>query len=360
MKIVVAMSGGVDSSVAALLLKQQGYQIIGISLRLTDNSEQKDKNRCCSFNDLTDARQVCDQLSIPFYVIDLRREFLENVIKPFALIYKSGKTPIPCITCNDLIKFGYLYKTAIKLKAQLATGHYAKIISYKGVLTIARPVDKTRDQTYYLYGTNSEIIQNLHFPLGIFHKREIREIAKQNQIKVYSKSDSNEICFVPNGNHATIVEKYAANIPAGSLINTDLTTISKHEGIHNFTIGQRRGLKIGGLKERSYVVDINPISNDVTIGSRSHLSCSKIKINKINILVPTSMWPKIVYVQIRSQHVAQRAHWQAIKDHNEIYLTFLESIFSISLGQSSAIYDENILLGGGIINGRLDGDFPRE
>lgn len=357
MKTVIAMSGGVDSSVAALLLKQRGHHVIGISLRLTEDSLKKQKGRCCSFNDLSDARQICNHLNIPFYVIDLQKKFKETVIKPFVQTYKNGQTPIPCIPCNDSIKFGYLYKIASNLGAKLATGHYAKIVNYKGILTISKPKDNSRDQTYYLYGINPNIIQNLYFPLGELYKKETREMAKLNGLKVFDKTDSNEICFVPDGKHAKIVEKYSKKIPTGNFVNTELEIISKHNGIHNFTIGQRRGLGINGTKHPLYVADINPISRDIIVSNHANLYCSKIKIGKVNTLVPMSMWPEIIYAQIRSQHKSQKARW--LLCDNELYFEFFEPIFAVALGQALVVYDENVLLGGGTITGRLDGFFPR-
>lgn len=360
MKIVVAMSGGVDSSVAALLLKEQGHEVIGVSLRLAPDdtgSLQKRQGRCCSIDDMTDARQVCDKLDIPFYAIDSRDKFKEAVFDPFVKAYRAGYTPIPCLACNHEVKFGDLYATAKALGAGLATGHYAKVVDYNGVKTLARPHDQARDQTYYLYGTEPEVVQNLYLPLGELNKPDVREVAQKMGMSVHNKPDSHEICFVPDGNHARVVEAASGPMPGGDMQDLDGKKVSEHSGIHNFTIGQRRGIGIG-LGERNYVVDLDASNQVVTLGPRSALACSKISAGPLKTIVPTDLWPKTVEVQIRARHKPQAATW-AIQDNGEIIFDFVEPAYAVALGQAAVAYDGDIMLGGALITGRLDGKFAR-
>ncbi|MEI6806116.1 MAG: tRNA 2-thiouridine(34) synthase MnmA [Myxococcaceae bacterium] len=361
MKIVVAMSGGVDSSVAALLLKEQGHEVIGVSLRLApdDNgSLQKRQGRCCSIDDMTDARQVCDKLEIPFYAIDSRDKFKSVVFDPFVKAYRAGQTPIPCLACNHEVKFGDLYKTAKALGASLATGHYAKVVDYNGVKTLARPHDQARDQTYYLYGTEPEVVQHLYLPLGELNKPDVREVAKKMGMAVHDKPDSHEICFVPDGNHARVIEAASGPMPAGEMQNLDGKKVSEHTGIHNFTIGQRRGIGIG-LGERNYVVDLNAENQVVTLGPKSALACSKVSAGPLRTIVPTELWPTQVQVQIRARHQPQAATW-SIADNGEIIFDFLEPAYAVALGQAAVAYDGDVMLGGALITGRLDGKFARQ
>ena|SRR3989338_10378433 len=360
MKIVVAMSGGVDSSVAALLLKEQGHEVIGVSLRLAPDdtgSLQKRQGRCCSVDDMTDARQVCDRLDIPFYAIDSRDKFKEVVFDPFVKAYRAGHTPIPCLACNHEVKLGDLYKTAKALGASLATGHYAKVVDYQGAKTLARPQDQARDQTYYLYGTDPEVIPNLHLPLGELNKPDVRKVAQKMGMAVHNKPDSHEICFVPDGNHARVVEAASGPMPTGDLRNQEGQKISEHAGIHHFTIGQRRGIGVG-LGERNYVVDLDAQTQVVTLGPKSALACSKISAGPLKTMVPTQLWPKTVQVQIRARHQPQAASW-SILESGEIIFDFTEPVYAVALGQAAVAYDGDNMLGGGLITGRLDGQFTK-
>jgi len=359
-KVVVAMSGGVDSAVAAYLMKESGFEVIGVTLRLApDNASEKVERsgRCCSIDDMTDARMVCDKLDIPFYAIDAQSKFKSVVFDPFVEFYKNGLTPIPCLACNHEVKFGDLFACAQNLNADLATGHYAQVLDYNGFLSIAKPVDLAKDQTYYLYGTNAEIIKHLHFPLGKLLKPQVREIAKKIGLLVHDKKDSQEICFVPDGNHAKVVEKALKQQFSGNIIDEHGQKLGEHTGIHNFTVGQRRGLKVAA-KERLFVADLNPSTQDVTLAKKSSLACGKIKLSNMRFIVPKEYWPSKVSIKIRARSEEQIASWHEID--NEFYFNFDEDNHSVALGQAGVIYAGDCMLGGGIISARLDGLFAKE
>ncbi|MDA0713014.1 MAG: tRNA 2-thiouridine(34) synthase MnmA, partial [bacterium] len=358
-RIVVAMSGGVDSSVAAWLLKEAGHDVIGVSLRLAPddgNALKARHGRCCSVDDMTDARRVCERLGLPFYAIDSRERFKNVVFDPFINSYRSGQTPIPCLACNHDVKFGDLYQTAKSLGADLATGHYARVVDYAGVKTLARPDDLNRDQTYYLYGTDSEVLQHLELPLGELEKPFIRALARRIGLLVHDKPDSHEICFVPDGDHAKVVERAGGAMPKGEMQLLDGTKVAEHDGVHHFTIGQRRGIGVG-IGERSYVVDINAQNNVVTLGPRQALECTKVKATLLREAISLKNWPQEILLQIRARQKALPARWELLAN-GDIEFTFLEKTNSVALGQAAVAFDGDVLLGGGIISGRLDGVRP--
>lgn len=361
-KIVAAMSGGVDSAVAAYLLKEQGFDVIGVTLRLAPDSDDSGVDRtgrCCSIDDMTDARKVCDRIGIPFYAIDAQAKFKETVFDPFVKSYENGITPIPCLACNHTVKFGDLFKTATNLEAGLATGHYARVVDYRGLKSIARPYDLDRDQTYYLYGTAKEVLANLYFPLGDLKKPDVREIAKKIGLIVHDKKDSHEICFVPDGNHARVVEKALGKTFNGQVTDEGGNVLGTHGGIHRFTVGQRRGVGIASL-ERLYVTDIDATKQRVVLGKRETLRCSQIRVTDFRFLVPVELWPSEISIKIRARSPATGARLTKIAlNRAELEFKLTDDAFGVALGQAAVIYDGDVMLGGGILSGRLDGAFPR-
>lgn len=347
LRMVVALSGGVDSAVAAWLLKEAGHEVIGVSLRLApDNPGALNvrQGRCCSVDDMTDARQLCDKLGIPFYAVDARDKFKEAVFDPFVQAYKDGFTPIPCLACNHVVKFGDLHKTARSLGAHLATGHYARVVDYHGISAIARPYDASRDQTYYLYGTDPSVIKTLHLPLGDLDKPTVRALAKRMDIRVAQKPDSQEICFVPDGDHAKVVERaLGEKIPEGDLITIGGEKVGEHKGVHHYTIGQRRGMGVGFGKKK-YVVGIDAKKSQVIIGDREDLDAHTVCGVELKELIPHRIWPEKVGVQIRARSKPQLATYKISQDGIEF--NFDDAVYAVAPGQSAVVYDGDVLLGG--------------
>ena len=285
-KVIVAMSGGVDSSTVAGLMKKGGYDVVGITLKLYDNVKfSKDSRQCCAGQDILDAKRVSQQLNIDHKILYYQKRFKQDVIDSFMDSYEAGETPIPCVKCNQTVKFRDLYLYAKKLKADaLVTGHYVNRIQNNGNAEMYRAADLTRDQSYFLFMTTQEQLNFLRFPLGTMHKKETRKIASELNLNVADKPDSQDICFVPNGNYASVIQKYRPeSFKEGDILDTKGNIVGKHDGIINFTIGQRKGLGISH-QEPLYVVDIIAKENKVIVGNRKALTIKKIYLKDINLL----------------------------------------------------------------------------
>ena len=282
------MSGGVDSSVVAYLLKQEGYDVVGATMKLIDNDSTNQS--------INDAKDVCDSLEIKHYVFDLVKEFKDIVISNFIDSYKNGETPNPCVVCNKYFKFGYFYEEVKKLGYDyMATGHFARVIDGKLVFSNT----SNKDQSYFLYGINKDVLNHVILPLEKFNsKDEVREIAKNANLKVFSKKDSQEVCFVPNDDYKAFLEGKIDNIKSGNIILSDGTVLGKHNGLINYTIGQRKGLNIG-YKEALYVVDLDTVNNNVIVGSNDDLMHDKLIAEDINLLV--DKLPNELYAKVRSR-----------------------------------------------------------
>ena len=349
-RIVVAMSGGVDSSLTAALLVEAGHEVIGMTLRTQACAEEENgrSGRCCAASDVEDARRVAGRLGIPHYVTDVRGEFRSAVIEPFLAAYAAGYTPNPCVGCNARLKFGLLAEKAVALGAgALATGHYARINVQDGRQALLRAVDSRRDQSYFLYAIPADRLPLVRFPLGEMTKDEVRKRARRLGLGVADKPDSQEICFIPDGNTRGFL---AARIPArpGKIVDLKGRALGVHGGIHLFTIGQRRGLGLGkaGGRKPFHVVALDGDRNEVTVGPAEALTAGGCVVGGMNRLVKD--WPGEPVVKIRSQHRGIACRHRALAD-GRVEVRFAAPVRSVTPGQSAVFYDGDVVLGGGII-----------
>ena len=334
-KVLVGISGGVDSAVSALLLKQQGYEVVGATMILFGDIE--------SNQSIEDAKKVCKQLNIEHHIIDLMDTFKEKVINSFIKSYKDGETPNPCIECNRFLKFGALFEKGKELGCEyIATGHYAKVNN--GMLFKAD--DEKKDQTYFLYKIEKKVLPYIIFPLENLDKEIIRKIAKDNNLIVADKKDSQEICFIPNDDYANYLESNLSTLPdAGDFVLKDGTLLGKHKGIIYYTIGQRKGLGIS-YKIPLYVIEINKQNNTIVLGEEKDLYNNILIATDVNLLV--DLLPKEVMAKVRYRSKISKAQIEII-DNNNVKVVFEEPQRSITKGQSVVFYDNDICLGGGII-----------
>lgn len=352
-RVVVAMSGGVDSSVCAALMQEEGYETIGITLQLYDSGAMVGKkNACCAGQDIEDARRVCEKIGIPHYVLNYESIFKESVMEKFADSYMRGETPIPCVSCNQSVKFRDLFRVAKDLNADaLVTGHYIRRVEGKNGPELHNAMDAGKDQSYFLFATTRDQLSYIHFPLGDFTKEETRKHAERFDLPVASKPDSQDICFVPNGNYASVVSKLRPGaIDPGEIVDVNGKVIGKHDGIINFTRGQRKGLG-GGFEKPLYVIRVEPDTKRVVVGEEEHLFESSLEIKELNWIGEGADIPADgldVEVKLRSLSTRKKAKIKPTSDHH-YQIALFENERAITRGQACVLYSGTRVLGGGWI-----------
>ncbi len=358
-RVVVAMSGGVDSSVVAGLLAREGYDVVGVTLQLYDHGEATHrKGACCAGQDIHDARRVAHKLGIPHYVLDYEERFRNAVMEPFANAYRQGETPVPCIACNQSVKFVDLMEVARDLGADvLATGHYIQSRLVDGRRRMFRPVDAGRDQSYFLFATTPEQMDFLRFPLGGMSKPAVRELAREFGLEVAEKHDSQDICFVPQGKYADVIRKmHPEALEGGEIVHLDGRVLGRHDGIVNYTIGQRKGLGVAA-GEPLYVIKLEHRTSRVIVGPREALMTQRVRLRDVNWLGATALAAAAagnglpLEVKVRSTRPPQPGVVQVI--HGEVHVTLIAGEYGISPGQACVFYADDSetgeVLGGGFI-----------
>lgn len=358
-KVLIGLSGGVDSSVAAALLVEQGYEVIGVTLKLYDYADldfDPPDGGCCSIDLIDDARSVCSRLGVAHYVLDLRDSFQKSVIDDFIESYSRGQTPNPCVNCNTYIKWGEMLKTADKLGCHfIATGHYARIDRSCNIPRLLKGLDGSRDQSYALWGISRDTLSRTLLPLGELTKPKTREIARRNNFRNAGRPDSQEICFVPAGDYSHIIRQRFGNddrsLKPGPIYDGEGKVVGEHKGYANYTIGQRRGLGISN-PEPLYVTGINPDDRSITVGVRERLFARHFTVVRMNLLVSDDDIPGNIDAKIRYRHCTSPAALK-LRDCNAEVI-FDEPQKAITPGQSAVFYNGDIVIGGGIIDKILD------
>jgi tRNA-specific 2-thiouridylase len=363
--IAVAMSGGVDSSTVAAMLRAEGHSIVGLTMQLWNQRRLAGREgmpeavtgRCCSLDDVYDARRVAETIGIPYYVVNHEDRFERDVVRPFVQEYLSGRTPIPCSLCNNHLKFDQLLTVAQQIGADaVATGHYARVEfdDQRGRWLLKRPTDRSKDQTYFLFGLTQEQLSRTLFPLGGMTKPEVRELARKHGLALAEKPDSQEICFVPGGDYKNFIDAYLAeqgdSLPdtSGELVTTDGRAIGQHTGIHNFTVGQRKGLGVA-TGSPLYVIQIKGDKREVVVGEPANLYSRTLTVRRTNLIsVDELREPMRVVVKIRHRHEPAAAVIQKT-GADEILATFDEPQRAITPGQAAVFYQGDVVVGGGWI-----------
>ena len=353
-KVVVAMSGGVDSSVVAALMKEEGYDVTGITLKLYDDAKQsKEGRQCCAGQDILDAKRVSDKIDINHKILFYQKKFKSEVIDSFIDSYSAGETPIPCVQCNQTVKFRDLFKYAKDLNADaLITGHYVSRVQKNGNANMYRAKDQKRDQSYFLFSTTQEQLDFLRFPLGEIDKFETRSIAEKLKLNVAQKPDSQDICFVPNGDYASVIKKFRPeSFKPGKILDMSGKQIGGHEGIINYTVGQRKGIKIAS-NNPLYVINIEANNNTIIVGDKECLEVKEIKLRELNILGSKKEFDKIIYIKVRSTGRLLKAKINLLDNFANVKI--LDKETGISPGQACVFYSKDDLgdkvLGGGWIH----------
>jgi len=353
-KVVVAMSGGVDSSVVAGLMKEEGYDVTGITLKLYDDSKtSKEGRQCCAGQDILDAKRVSEQLNINHKILFYQKKFKEEVIDSFIDSYVAGETPIPCVQCDQTVKFRDLFKYAKDLNADaLVTGHYVTRIQDNDKAKMYRAKDNSRDQSYFLFGTTQNQLDYLRFPLGEIEKQETRDIANKLSLNVADKPDSQDICFVPNGDYSSVIKKFRPeSFKAGDILNLSGQKLGEHEGIINYTVGQRKGIKISNT-DPLYVVNINADTNTIIVGPKDSLIIQNLQLRDLNILGSQEDFDQPISIKVRSTGKLLKA--KVDFDDKSANIKMIEGEAGISPGQACVFYSKDYygdkLLGGGWIH----------
>jgi tRNA-specific 2-thiouridylase len=363
--IAVAMSGGVDSSTVAAMLHANGYNVVGLTMQLWNQRRlaghagmpESVQGRCCSLDDVYDARRVAETIGIPYYVVNHEERFEREVVRPFVNEYLSGRTPIPCSLCNNHLKFDQLLIVARQIGAeQIATGHYARVAydDSRGRWLLSRPADQAKDQTYFLFGLTQEQLSRTLFPLGEMTKPEVRELARHHGLALAEKPDSQEICFVPGGDYKRFLDAYLSDrgeaLPdtSGELVTSNGEVIGEHSGIHNFTVGQRKGLGVA-TGSPLYVIQINGDSRQVVVGNNEDLYAKSLRTHRTNLIsIGDLSEPMRVAVKIRHRHEPAPATIEQ-SGPDEILVTFDQPQRAVTPGQAAVFYDGDVLVGGGWI-----------
>lgn len=350
-KVIIAMSGGVDSSVAAFLMKEKGFDCIGATMKLYDNDEigiSREKT-CCSLDDIEDARSVARRLSMPYYVFNFKEEFEEKVIRKFISTYENGGTPNPCIDCNRYLKFEKLFQRMSELEYNyVVTGHYAKIEENDGWFYLKKAVDDSKDQSYVLYSLTQYQLSHILFPLGEYTKNEIRDIAEKQGFLNARKKDSQDICFVPDGNYTDFIERYTGKkYPPGDFVDINGKPIGKHQGIIRYTNGQRKGLGVA-FGQPMYVAGKNIEKNTVTLCTNEELFSKELKAVDFNWIIPNPQNEIKCSARVR-YNMREKPVTAYINDDNSVNVVFDEPQRAITRGQAVVLYDGDIVLGGGTI-----------
>jgi len=363
--IAVAMSGGVDSSTVAAMMRAEGHNVVGLTMQLWNQRRlaghegmpENVTGRCCSLDDVHDARRVAEHIGIPYYVVNHEERFERDVVRPFVAEYLSGRTPIPCSLCNNHLKFDQLLVVAQQIGADcVATGHYARVEydDSRGRVLLKRPTDRSKDQTYFLFGLTQQQLSRTLFPLGDLTKPQVRELARKHGLALAEKPDSQEICFVPGGDYKRFIDAYLADsgegLPdtAGELVTASGEVIGEHGGIHNFTVGQRKGLGVA-TGSPLYVIQINGADKRVVVGGEEHLYSRTLRARRVNFISIEDLHEPIrVSVKIRHRHDAAPAVLEKTAA-DEVLVTFDQPQRAITPGQAAVFYNDDVVVGGGWI-----------